>query len=57
MKFYEYCEMADVEPDLEIVLACAYLEAKGFIFSLNFDLENALEVAERAYKQEVTHTA
>jgi hypothetical protein len=57
VKFYEYCEMADEHPADDVVIACAYLEAKNFIFSLNFDLEDALTVAERAYRQEVTHTA
>jgi hypothetical protein len=52
MKFYEYCEMAAIDPDFDTILACAFLEARGRIFSINFDLEDAVQKAEELYMED-----
>lgn len=47
MRFYEYCEMADVHPGYDVITACAYLEAfHKMKFAVDFDLENAVVKAE-----------
>ena len=44
--------MAGIDPDMNTVLACAYLEARGRLFSINFDLEDAAEKAESLYMED-----
>lgn len=52
MKFYEFCEMAAIDPPDDVVLACCYLEARQRIFSINFDFEDAVAKAEDLYQVE-----
>ncbi|HWF62963.1 MAG TPA: hypothetical protein VN666_22005 [Nitrospira sp.] len=46
--FYE-CE--EDLPD-DVILACAFLEAKGYEFLSHFNLCNAVDVAEQVYRAE-----
>lgn len=42
----EYCERTGWEPSDDVLLAASYLQARGWVFGVNFDHTNALELAE-----------
>lgn len=41
----EWCERTGEEPEDDVILAASYLQARGWIFGINFDQNNALELA------------
>lgn len=41
------------EPSIPQVVAAAYLEARGFLFGVHFDLKNVVELAENLYAAEM----
>ncbi len=46
MTVAEYCERFKFEPTDEQLLACVWLEVRGFRFLVDFGYENALQKAE-----------
>ena len=53
MKFFEAPWGPHCEPSIPQVVAAGYLEARGFLFGVHFDLRNVVELAENLYAAEM----
>ena len=45
MRFADY-KWTHCEPSVDVILAAAYLEAKGLVFGVDFEVKDAVEKAE-----------